>query len=509
VLPFPDKNSAPAPTGIQNKPVIPYINKEPDQPYYATASFFYTLGQATVQGEEGSMKEETPLSIHGLGEPELPPLNTGMVNVTDSYNAFRMLPAGMVFEKDVVITLPYDSALLPMGYTPYDIMTYYYDTRYERWIMIEREYVDTENQLIVSRVNHFTDFVNAVIRTPEMPETSAHVPTQMSGMKAANPLETINIIQPPVANNSGTANLAYPIEVPAGRQGMQPNLSLTYSSGGGNGWMGIGWDISIPAITVETRWGVPRYDALLESEGYLLNGQQLTTKDIQGRYDPLIHRGDWRGRMHGSVQFYTRVEGAFLKIIRHGNSPKNYWLEVHDKNGMIYYYGKADGVNAPATDATLRDAHQNIAKWQLTEVRDLYGNTIKYKYETIASGYGKAIYPKNITYTGFENEEGKYKVDFVRTNRQSLNLKDLMFHGRYGFMETSYEVLTKISVSYADTLLKEYLFEYISSNHNKTLLKKISESYDNVFRINGGYSVKNYNYTFELNFLKGIHPSLT
>jgi len=34
--------------------------------------------------------------------------------------------------------------------------------------------------LIVSRVNHFTDFVNAVIRTPEMPETQSYIPTTMS-----------------------------------------------------------------------------------------------------------------------------------------------------------------------------------------------------------------------------------------------------------------------------------------------------------------------------------------
>lgn len=147
---------------------------------YATASFLYTLGQATVQGGEGSMNEAIPLSIQGLGEPELPPLNTGMINVTDNYDAYRMLPAGMVFEKDVVITLPYDNNLLPEGFTPYDIMTYYYDTRYERWIVIEREYVNTDQQLIVSRVNHFTDFVNAVIRTPEMPETQSYIPTTMS-----------------------------------------------------------------------------------------------------------------------------------------------------------------------------------------------------------------------------------------------------------------------------------------------------------------------------------------
>jgi hypothetical protein len=74
---------------------------------------------------------------------------------------------------------------------------------------------------------------------------------------------------------------------------MQPNLALTYSSGGGNGWLGVGWDISVPAITVETRWGVPRYDAAQESEVYLLDGQPLATKSSNGEYDPwaIVLRG--------------------------------------------------------------------------------------------------------------------------------------------------------------------------------------------------------------------------
>ena len=34
---------------------------------------------------------------------------------------------------------------------------------------------------------------------------------------------------------------------------------------GGNGWLGVGWDLAVPAITIDTRWGVPRYDAQKET----------------------------------------------------------------------------------------------------------------------------------------------------------------------------------------------------------------------------------------------------
>jgi hypothetical protein len=51
-------------------------------------------------------------------------------------------------------------------------------------------------------------------------------------------------------------NYSIPIEVPAGRNGMEPSLALTYRSSNGNGWIGPGWDIEIGAIERSTRGGV-------------------------------------------------------------------------------------------------------------------------------------------------------------------------------------------------------------------------------------------------------------
>ena len=175
-------------------------------------------------------------------------------------------------------------------------MTYYYDVINGRWMAIERDSVCTAEALVYSKVNHFTDFINAVIKTPEMPETSAFTPTSIKELEAANPLEGLQLIQAPTANNSGTANLSYQLEIPAGRQGMQPNLALTYSSSGGNGWLGVGWDISVPSITVETRWGVPRYESDWESEVYLYGGEQLVTIKPSGEVRKMPHRTNLNGQ---------------------------------------------------------------------------------------------------------------------------------------------------------------------------------------------------------------------
>lgn len=58
---------------------------------------------------------------------------------------------------------------------------------------------------------------------------------------------------------TGTGNFTVPIAVPAGRNGFQPQLSLGYSTGDGNGPFGLGWGLSIPGISRKTSRGVPRY----------------------------------------------------------------------------------------------------------------------------------------------------------------------------------------------------------------------------------------------------------
>jgi hypothetical protein len=179
-----------------------FYPQELSEKEYKTAAFYFRQGNVQLIGKEGSMINQTALSVTTLSEQTLPPLNQGMVNVTGDGNGYRMLPDGLRFREDIAIILPYDSTLLPMGYTPDDIVTYYYDVNYEQWIAIERDSVDVEAQLVYSKVNHFTDFINAVLKVPEMPETSAFAPTSIKELKAVNTMEGLSLIQPPTANNN-------------------------------------------------------------------------------------------------------------------------------------------------------------------------------------------------------------------------------------------------------------------------------------------------------------------
>ena len=75
-------------------------------------------------------------------------------------------------------------------------------------------------------------------------ETDAEMP--LAGISAS--------LQPDLF--SGTLTGSIPIEVPPGRNGMQPNLVLSYASSGGNSWTGMGWKLEMGTIERQTKWGV-------------------------------------------------------------------------------------------------------------------------------------------------------------------------------------------------------------------------------------------------------------
>ncbi|MBI5488515.1 MAG: hypothetical protein HY905_14375 [Deltaproteobacteria bacterium] len=68
--------------------------------------------------------------------------------------------------------------------------------------------------------------------------------------------------------NTGTATFSIPIALPPGRAGAQPSLAITYSSSGGNGPLGIGWDLAAPFIARQLDKGMPTY---LDPSGGLAN----------------------------------------------------------------------------------------------------------------------------------------------------------------------------------------------------------------------------------------------
>src|SRR5262245_61072771 len=114
--------------------------------------------------------------------------------------------------------------------------------------------------------------------------------------------------------HTGTGNFTVPIALPPGRNGFQPQLSLVYSTGNGNGPFGLGWSLSIPGVARQTSKGVPLNDDVRDT--FILSGAE----DLV----PV--------RQETGVTFYRpRTEGLFARIALHHDAANSYW-EVRSKD---------------------------------------------------------------------------------------------------------------------------------------------------------------------------------
>jgi hypothetical protein len=492
-------------------------------------SFSVPHGQAaTVSNDDATLvlgpdvlTATTVLTITPLRSADLPALHQGMTNVTNGPRCgYRFQPHPARFAAKMQVSIPYSRGLIPQGLTEHDIKSFYFDDQTGSWKELERVSVDTQGRKVISLTDHFTNIINATVAVPDHPQPMSNNPTSMKDIKAADPGAGINLIEAPQANNKGDARVSYPIEIPPGRGGMQPNIAVSYNSGGSNGWLGAGWDIPIQAITVDTRWGVPRYDdgqlvpgSPKETETYLLNGEELA---------PVFNRGALVDRVDDRV-FHTRVEGQFLKIIRHGTDPTDYWWEVIEKDGTRHFYGGDPETNGPRTDSTLRNgdaaaADTNIFKWALREVRDTNNNTIRYNYDLVdggGSGNGERwhqIYLASIRYTGTAGATGSVGPYEVKFNRES-GRQDVSSDGRAGFKTVLDQRLANIEVrqpGLTNPLTRRYVFQYTYGEFNKSLLTRVTQYGES----GGAFNHHDFEYYDEVesptaNVMQGFKPVTT
>ena len=314
-----------------------------------------------------------------------------------------------------------------------------------------------------------------------VPQTQAigHMSTSWEDFKTASPSDNIPYITPPTASVTGDANLEFPLTLPEARNGHAPNLAIAYSIEGGTTWLGTGWNLSLPSFTLDTRWGVPRYDANTESEIYLYNGEQL---------GPVFHRDDVYPRKEDR-KFTLRQETHFNQITRHGDRPNNYWWEVRSKDGSVKYFGGTSATGA-STDYTLVTSQGNITEWYLAESRDIYDNLIKYRYQKIIFKGGTAVYPASITYNGNGETEGRYKVDFTLKTRAGNLRNDIVVNCRSGMKYTMADLLDRIDVSYDGQAIRSYRCNYEEGVFLKQLLMSIAQ-YDQ-----NGELFYNYNFDY-------------
>ena len=190
--------------------------------------------------------------------------------------------------------------------------------------------------------------------------------------------------------HTGTGNFTVPIAIPAGRNGLQPQLSFVYSSGNGNGAYGLGWNLGVPGVSRKTSKGIPRYND--SQDVFILSGAE----DLV----PVP------GGPAGANRYRPRTEGLFARIDHHRDASNDYW-EVRSKEGLMSRYGTPAAMGTdPAAIADPVD-RTKIFAWKLTLTQDPFGNQILYEYQRDTGEDGPhhwdQLYLKRIRYVDYED----------------------------------------------------------------------------------------------------------
>lgn len=279
----------------------------------------------------------------------------------------------------------------------------------------------TNSKTIATLQRQAGTYIAGAIKLVEQASAPAKLADQqaLAGLQKVNPVGALNLVGSPVATPRGELALPYPIEFPGARKDFAPSVAVRYSSRGGYGPLGEGWKLDVPVISVETRWGTPLFDKDVETETYLLNGEQLIPETGSGytgspadalQLNPIPMRTtNLRPRKRGQARFVLRRDDELTRVIRHGDDPTNYWWEVWSekpKSGhpRVMYFGNAPGrvpntlknpgENVPANQpsvsgwktvvgehrsAAIKSAQSEV-EWNLAREVDNNGNVIDYDW---------------------------------------------------------------------------------------------------------------------------------
>ncbi|KXZ29959.1 hypothetical protein AYB33_02555 [Leptospira santarosai] len=269
----------------------------------------------------------------------------------------------------------------------------------------------------------------------------------------AEPLAGAAFIAPPEMGHYGNVSLSYPIHTPAGKAGIEPKLSLSYSSTGGDGWLGVGWSLGLGSITRTPEYGALYYDA---RDSFTWNGTKLvkvagSTTNENGTYKPEIASEDL------VVLKLTNIESGGI------------W-EVLDSSGTKTIYGESNAsrIYNPAIPS-------QTYSWYLSKTEDKNGNYLQASYDNSEYSEKRNLYLKEIRYTG-NSKSGLSARQYVKFITQERD--DFYVSNAPGFLMKMDKILEKIEVGWDNGgKLWEYTPIYeTSSDSGRPRLKNIQSS---------------------------------
>jgi hypothetical protein len=237
------------------------------------------------------------------------------------------------------------------------------------------------------------------------------------------PLPIGPTLSPAEAGNdlfTGAATFAFPLEVPPGTAGLQPQLSLAYSSrlaqdsfnqqGGVAGWgisLGVPFIGRIGQTEGDQAYRIRTRNDVLSDTYYLVLGD-VSSRLVQEEGTPyywLEHDRRWRVE--------RRSGGECLQV---ADLDCNYWL-LTTRDGTRYRFGYKQDAIQRSVAATAEEGGWSIETYPgiywLDQIHDPYSNTVTFTYSERSTSirtvyvdigyqaeYDQAVYLKEIAYTG-------------------------------------------------------------------------------------------------------------
>ena len=269
---------------------------------------------------------------------------------------------------------------------------------------------------------------------------SAVLPTEQPepGRAAGTSRAALNVTE------DGAATTTIPIEVPAGRRGIQPTLALSYHSQRGNGLPGVGWSLSglseirvcATSLAIDGQHRPPRFDG---TDPLCLDGERLIEVNGFNPGNAVVRAGDGEKEYRAQRTDGTRIIGR-----GYVDGVPTYF-EAATRDGRILTFGvhpayddRVDGqkrLGRPLRTVTLAGRITRevvLASWPMTQVRDRFGNRMDVLHQVEVGGHGGEIYedrPVEILYTGFRTELGLRSVRLIYGPRPPLDRMDAWFGG--------------------------------------------------------------------------------
>ena len=284
--------------------------------------------------------------------------------------------------------------------------------------------------------------------------------TSTSTEEIASLVESKNYLDPTIENDNdyfdtslftGSFIYSYPIETVAGKGGLEPKISFTYSSSSGlkgtYGSLGSGWSLNDNCIIRDVRHSPEN----TSDDRFILTLDGSSYELIYVEEDGLYH---------------TKVE-SFMKISRNitnTNSFGEYWI-VKTSDGTNYRFG----YNNDSEQRNSVESRNYVSKWWMDQIEDVNENQVQYNYvENPDNEEIGSTYLSNISYN-----DGNSIVDF--DYKQKIHSFDLY---EYGNRIKENNILSAVIIYNNQTLLWKYNLKYEYKN-SKLFLSTITKQGSN------------------------------